>query len=395
MKKSLCILYSLILTITLSGCVSGITSFKNVDEMVFARVLAIDKSDNNEGNVVVTAAYEVTAGSGASDTSSKKNQFAKISSEGKTVYDTVRSFNSFSGKNVYLGQVDYILLSEEAAKDGLFKYVDFFTRYYEVNLNTDIFIVKGSSAKKILDKASQEEYFISKYLKDLIKDSKYLSISREVKLKDIMRTLNKSHISPSLPYLKLKESLDGDKRDYIQLDGYAFFDGDKPAGYLTGKEARGFSWITGKITSGIILVKGKKGKDISLEIHSSETKIYPALDDDNTGITVHINMSSNISEQTSPEDIYDEQTLKSLIKQQNQIIRKEVENTFSLAKDKHADVFGIGDIIYHKHPVKWQRIKNNWPRRFAELKINVEVESEIKRTYIIEQPIGSEIIKNE
>ena len=384
--------YILSLTIIAStGCEGGMINYKNIDEIIFARVLAVDESGSGTGNIRITAAYQVLKSEGQEDSSSGKKQSAEISSEGKTVFEAIRNFNSFSEKKVFLGQVDFILFSEDVVKGGLLKYIDFFVRYYEVNLNTDIFVVKGTTAKKLLDATLENESFVSKYIKSLVENSRYLSISGEVKLKDIVRTLDKSYISSHLPSLRLRES--PDKEDTIEMDGYAIFDGEKLAGYLTGKEARGFNWITDKVASGAILVKGKDGKDISLEIHSARARIRPVFDNNSLTVTIRVDMSSNISEQTSPENIYNERTIEDLKKRQEQLIKQEIENTLALAKEKRTDVFGIGDIVYHRYPVKWQGLKNNWMNTFANLNFNVKVSSEIKRTYIIKQPIGSDIDK--
>lgn len=390
------ILFSILVLIMIAftGCDDGITNYKNIDEIIFARVLAIDKANTDSNDVSITAAYQVSTSGGSGDPSAKKKQADVITSEGKTLFDTVRNFNSFSDRKIFLGQVDFILFSEDIAKDGLLKYIDFFARYYEVNLNTDIFIVKNTTAKELLDTAVKNEYFVSKYLKSLLENSRYLSISSGVKLKDIIRSLDKSYISPYLPSLRIKESLNEDGENDIEMDGYAIFDGEKLIGYFTEKEARGFNWITNKVISGVILVKGKDGKDISLEIHSSRTKIRPVFDNNNLAVTVSVDMSSNISEQTSSEDIYNEQTLEYLKNQQEQIIKREIEKALALAKDKHTDVFGIGDIIYHKHPIKWQGLENTWMEAFANLKTDVEVASDIKRTYITKQPTRSENIRN-
>ena len=389
----LCILS--LLVIIIAGYDKSITSYRNIDEIIFARVLAVDKSTTDSNNVRITASYQMPAGEGSGNSFSKNNQSAVISSEGKTLSEAVRNFNSFSDKKIFLGQVDFILFSEDTGIDGLLQYIDFFTRYYEVNLNTSIFIVKEASAEELLKAAGKNESSVSKYLKNLLENSRALSVSGEIKLKNIVRTLNKSHISAHLPSLKLRENSNHDSsKIHIEMDGYAIFKGDKLAGYLTSKKARGFNWITNQIMSGTILVKGKDGKDISLEINSSKRKIEPLLDNDNLTITVYVDMSSNISEQTSMEDIYNEQALEDLKRQQEQIILEEIGQVLDLAKEKKADIFGIGDIVYHKYPIQWQELKNSWPETFSNLPIDIEVASEIKRTYILNQPTGNEMTAN-
>lgn len=91
------ILFSILVLIMIAftGCDDGITNYKNIDEIIFARVLAIDKANTDSNDVSITAAYQVSTSGGSGDPSAKKKQADVITSEGKTLFDTVRNFNSF------------------------------------------------------------------------------------------------------------------------------------------------------------------------------------------------------------------------------------------------------------------------------------------------------------
>ena len=54
--------------------------------------------------------------------------------------------------------------------------------------------------------------------------------------------------------------------------------------------------------------------------------------------------------------------------------------------ERNTDIFGLGDAIYHQHPGKWKDIEDKWEELFPKMKINVNVESKINRTYDIKEP---------
>ena len=53
------------------------------------------------------------------------------------------------------------------------------------------------------------------------------------------------------------------------------------------------------------------------------------------------------------------------------------------------DIFPISYEVYRKYPVLWESIKNDWNKIFPDLKISVNIDSVINRTYDIEEPIRS------
>jgi hypothetical protein len=41
-----------------------------------------------------------------------------------------------------------------------------------------------------------------------------------------------------------------------------------------------------------------------------------------------------------------------------------------------------------QHPLKWEKIKDNWPEIYSNLKMEINVDSHIMRTYDINDPNG-------
>jgi spore germination protein KC len=176
---------------------------------------------------------------------------------------------------------------------------------------------------------------------------------------------------------------------YQNLNGFAVFDGTKLFGYITDYMARGLNWVKGKIESGVIVIKDKNNKPMSMEIISSKSEIKTKVVDDKPEATITIGFSTNLGEVMDQENISTEETTKSAIQQQNEIIKKEVENVVEYAQKNGLDILDISDVIHHEQPLKWEKMEDNWKEILKTMKISVEVKSNINRTYHIREPIRS------
>ncbi|MDF2865745.1 MAG: gerKC4 [Clostridia bacterium] len=189
-----------------------------------------------------------------------------------------------------------------------------------------------------------------------------------------------------------KDSTSTKEKDilYLNLNGFAVFDGVKLLGYVSDYMARGLNWINSNIVSTIIVVKDEKEKDVSMEVINSSSKIKIDLDGNIPQASININFSTNIGEVMSQDNIFNEVELSKIIEKQNDIVKKEAESIIEFAQKNNLDILGISDAIYHQHPLKWDIIKENWKETFKTMEITVNVQSNVNRTYHIRQPIRSE-----
>jgi len=171
--------------------------------------------------------------------------------------------------------------------------------------------------------------------------------------------------------------------------GFALFKGEKLSEYIKDNMARGLNWVRGKVDSGIIVVKDPSGQSVSLKITDAKTKVMPKLSQGDLDITIKVYFSTNVSDIKGTKNIFEKRTLDYLKEQQEHIVKKEIMEILSFAKENNMDIFPISDEVYHKYPVFWEGIKDSWSEVFPKLKISVEAESVINRTYDIKEPIKS------
>lgn len=390
MKKALLFSTSLILLITFTGCKSITMSRHEIRDLEFIRAIAIDKSLSEEGYVRLTISSQRVSSKG--DGQSEEKESITVYSEGRTVSEAMRNFNKYLEKEPFLGHLEYIVIGEEAARDGILKYIDFFSRDHEVRLNMNVFLMKSGRAEELMEKASSKGKFIFDKLGGLIKNRTEHSMTNIVNLIEVMYILDLEFLNlyiPCIEMVKVTKNENGPNSSMdVKMSGLAIFERDKLVGHLDDSMARGLNWLMDKIYSGIIVVNSQKGSKISLEIVDSKTKIQPEIKDDNLFVKVKVNVFSNIDEIQSSENIFNGETISFLERQQGQIVKEEIEKVIEYAQQEVGlDFFGIGGKFFHKYPIVWEDIyRKKWRAVFPEVKFEVTVNSSIRKTYDIKQP---------
>jgi len=401
MKKIVIGVGLILLFVNLAGCKENILPKRTeINDLQLVQVIGIDKLEGDTDDCMITVAsknLEAGGGQGSSgsseeSTSGNMANTLVLSSTGKTIFDAVRNIQLHSNKTIFWGHTEYYLIGENAARENLAKYIDFFTRDHELRIESKVYIVKGSTAKDLIEQFGQTDYYIVDKLDSLGQNFKLLSNSGELKIHELMRFIDIHHTSARIPCIYLASRNGGQKKQVKDIGsyGYAIISNLKLAGFIDPSISRGINLITNTVGSSIVTVKDPAGQDISLEIIDSKTEVIPNFDgDDLKSITLKTKVISNIGEIQSQIDFTDENSVSYMESQQSEILKKEMESVLEKIQDFQSDCLGICDKIRLKRPLKWHKIEDRWMQIFTNIKIDVRVESEIQRTYELNAPSGS------
>lgn len=383
-KTRLLIILVCIFSMMLTSCIQQ----TEIDKLIFVRAVALDKSDKEDA-VRITVESESSLPSSGKGEAQKK--VLRLHAEGKTIFDADRNFASYAERDIFWGHTKYIILGESAAKEDVLKYLDFFIRNHENRLNTTVAVARNSSADELIELPSSD--VAHRDIAGLFNNTGKLSVSREILLSEFIEALNSKYSSAYLPCISLIKNTEAlgshAGKNHLSLDGFAVFKGKTLLDFITDKKARGLNWISGDIKSTIIVVKDKKEKNVSLEVIGQHVKVKTSIKDGMPDISVKVSVTSNVGELEGQTDVLNKESLLQLEKQQNDMVKEEIESVIAFAKENSVDIFGFGDRIFHQHPVKWEGIKENWNNIFPQISVKVEVESKISRVYNIGKPIRS------
>lgn len=379
----------------MTGCNIAFFDATQINDVEFIRAVGIDKAPEGKIRFTIATQRIVTGG----ERGGSEQKLSEIMySEGRTGFEAARNFWAYSEKRPFFGHLEYILIGEEAAKDGILKHLDFFTRDPEDRLNLNVFVVKGTDAGEMVRQGNTRDKFVFDRLEGIKEHYWGLSMINRVDLMEIMYILDTEYLSLYIPCVKLTEKTensDGHNEGMdIALEGFAIFEGDRLAGYLEREMARGLSFLRNMAKSGVLNVRARNGSMVALELISSNRKMKPELMDGELRVAIEIDLKCNIAEIQSSEGVFDHESLRYLEEQSNQLIMDEVMKVIEFAREKRLDCFAAGDAVMHKYPCKWEDyLEKNWRDIFSEIDFEVTVRTNVSRTYDIKQPIGAKDIK--
>ncbi len=386
--KTIKLLVLILIVLLQSGCKITFLGRTEINKIEFIRVLGIDKSTEKEGYVRLTISTQRIQAETSGDGS--KNQSRIIVSEGKTVFEAVRNFWNYMDRKPFWGHIEYVLIGEEVAKDGIMKYIDFFCRDPEVRLDLRIYQTRGCNAEEVIAKASSEERFIYDQLQGATENQPGQSVLNVVDMVEVMYILDREYLCLYIPCLELQQKTKPTSKDNamdITMGGFALFEGDKLAAHLDTEMGRGLNWLMNQVKTGIITVKSPKGNNISLEIIESNVKLKPALSDGKLTVQVNAYVTANIAEVQGSEDVFTQEGVSYLEEQMQEAVKNEIEAVIHFAQEKDMDFFSTGDAVFHRYPIQWEdEFEKKWKTVFSEVVFKVDVTPAITGTYNISQP---------
>ncbi|NMA95503.1 MAG: Ger(x)C family spore germination protein [Clostridiales bacterium] len=385
----------------LSGCNLGayFVERREIRDLEFMRVMGIDKSLEEPDSIEISLLYLPESGGGDGGGNEKNGgdkesgNVRNIRSKGLTVFEAIRDAEMYSEKHMHISHIHATLIGEGAAKEGLIPYIDFISRGFRMRLKQNIYIIKGSTAEDFMDGATKVHYILPNVLKHFEMICTMTSTSRMVQLIELLNMIDFEYAGVIIPAIKLIEGVSTEKEEKdemmnVDLDGFAVLDREsRLVGYADKRLSAGINIINDKYVDGIIDVLDPYGFELTLDVVELKCKKkYKFVGDELDLVQIDINVSSNIGEQHSRKDIFDEKGLEHLKSQQAESIKEQILETIDFAQSRNVDILGFASDLHRKHPIKWDRIKEDWDDIFPHVKVNINVDSKIARTYDIKQP---------
>ncbi len=367
--------------ITLPGCWNR----RELDTLAIVAGAAIDKIPGEEKIRITAQVINPSAMQSpqTGEMSAGAKEYVNFSETGTTVFEVARKITTFSSRKLYWPHNQVLILSEDICKHGISHWIDFFIRDHETRLRVKVLVSEGE-ARSILEKEAALEKLPAREIGEIVDGLASTSIAPQTTLRDFLCRMLEDSGAPVAPLISLKEK-EGKKE--TQISGTAVFKRTRLVGTLDPFESRGFLFITGKVQSGIILIKCPGSEDLSsLEIINAGSETVPLIKDGKLSVTVKITEEGNLGCQMCGSDLTKPQTWQLLEEKQNKAILAEAMSSVKKAQELRADIFGFGEAFHRKYPLKWNGLKENWDEHFANLEVNIEVESHLRRSGQISLP---------
>ena len=380
MKKFTIIIITFIITITLTGC----GGYEELNNLSIVTAVAFDKTDD---------VYELSfliANSPKAQTSAKEGE-AKTTvytGKGKTIAEASKDIEQIVPKQIYLGHINVVVISEDIAEDGFLKIADWLLRNPQTRKKFYLLQAKDVSAKNILKIVSPLESFPSQSIATLIEsNSETKSIATSITYSNFIAQILEKGYDPVLPSITIKGDVKEGSNEknlettepesYLVLGPLAIYKGDKLEGFSNEKESWAINVLKNEAKEVNYNVK-YQNQDVSIETSSLKSDIK-IIDKNNIEITISgVGDIYNINNQI---DIQNYKEINKIEKTWSKSLKKDLSKVVKKVQSKYkADIFGFGNLIYKNDPQTWKKLKNNWNSKYfpnlnIKLKTNLKIEA--------------------
>jgi spore germination protein KC len=403
MKKSLIIILVLIMSVpVLSACWNQ----KELTDLAFVMALGIDRGEDdlyhisfqlvNPGNV---SAGQTGGGQGL--------PIAVYKSEGRTITEAARNATKEVSRRLYYAHTNLVVISEDVARDRnlMLNLLDAFARDPEFRTTTELVIARDSTAEEIVTTLTiLDKLPVTKVTKELKFTEAMKGENKSVNIDEIIDGITGNGKEPiANGYRLIGRKEDASKATNLQktttdaflaADGLAVFKDGALIDWIESNKSRGIIWVLDKAKSTDITLKWKGKKNaLSVVPIRSKTKVSTIFKHGKPVINIKVENEGWISEANTAINLMDPKTIIKIEKMTEKKIKKEVESSVKEAQRLKCDIFGFGDIVHKANPKVWRKLKGNWNNYFADIEVNVKVNSYVRREGVRTNPFWSDINK--
>ena len=332
-----------------------------------------------------------------------KPSYWTVSAWGHTTIDALSNLRKKVTRQIHYSHTSVFIISEDFVKGkGVIPVIDALERTRQ-SRPIILMAVTRDNVKEVLEVNFPIETHNIKGIRQMINLSdEEIGTTVAKTAKNFINKLTRPGLEPVAVKLELLDGEDKgiednsentcsepDSPPELKIDGIATFRRDKLAGFLDGRETRGWNWTQGNIERAILHLKTPDiEENLSVVTRENESKIEPVLNDGKPEINIFIETTADIQGVMGRSQFEKKSDLViSLKKRLSQVIRNDIEMALTAGQEQKSDIFGFGNAFYRLHYDKWQEIKNDWEDIFTTLPVNIEIEVEVERTGMIDRGI--------
>lgn len=289
-----------------------------------------------------------------------------------TVMEAIRDIPIHLGRKAQWSHMRVIIIGEKLAKsEKIGNLLDLFYRDHEPRSSVSIMIAKGPARKLFEKKPLIEQTTAQQFLRT--EESSYQNAAKtlDTSLLSLIRELKSAHPDAVISYVYE----DPQTKDMFSAAGLALFKDGVMKEVMPASKVEGLIILRNEYSSGVVEIPcpGMKGMKETTEVLSMDVKIKPLVKGDKISASVKLRGELAIGELrcTKIDKLEDEQVFVSKVEK---ALAKQVNDCIQFLQKNRIDVIGIGNRIYRKSPGTWEKLKDNWDVRFAEMPFDIEVE---------------------
>lgn len=358
--------------------VGGISAdYSEVADLELVRTIAVDKEGDN---VVLT----VSSGTGA------EGDKAKITgTEAGSLATAINELRRGAfAREPFFSHVEHIIIGESAARDteGIKPYLDYISRSTDMRMDTNIFIVKGQTARSFLIETTGENTTAADMLSFLEKDVDKTTSGHVFTCGQVSAALAEGGVALIQAVTLNGETSLEDQAQMVIPDGFAIIkDGvltdftslSQTKGICIVKETAKFETVDMKIAGGSVSL-GVTGVKTDIDAEFSEGGL--------SSVNITVDIDANVEQMSGVGEITEASFRKELCDMLSETEKRRITLALQGSVASDADFMDIGQSIKLKHPYKYGDLKNSFIEELKNAQVNIQVNVTIQRSYDILDP---------
>lgn len=389
------VLVALMLLPVLTGCWNR----RELNDLGIQMGMAIDM-DGKGYNVAVQV---VVPGSVTSRTTRPSSTVTMFKATAPTLLSAMRKLTETSPRKIYGAHIRVLVIGEALAREGVAQALDLLLRDHEVRSDFYVLIARDTTAESVLRIMTELEQIPANHLfQSLDTSAKSWAPTTPVTLDRLIENMLTEGSEAVLTgvWVDGNEKIGNKKANVDEIKKAAqlrvadvgVLKKDRLIGWLTEEESRGFNYITNQVTSTAAYLTCSDGRRLALEVIRSNTEMKGRVVDGKPEIVIKIVEESNVAEAGCDIDLNRPETLQMLEAEETKKKIELMQHAVETVQRKYkTDIFGFAQAINRADPKAWRKLKDDWPKHFAELKVEYDVHVHIRRVGMSQQPLQRQL----
>jgi spore germination protein KC len=383
-RRSMALFLYFAVAATLVGCWDR----RELNDLAIAVGIGLDRSDNGiEVTTQIVNPSEVASKKAGTGYSTPVTSFSATE---LTTFEALRKLTTIAPRRIFPSHLRVLVIGESLARQGLMNVLDGISRDRDFRSDFYLIIAKGTSARKVLEILTPiEQIPANKMFVTLDMSQKFWAPTVKMQLDQFMSDLADPAKDTVLTGIEIAGNQEMGKTirnlskaepiALLKYTGVALFNDDKLTDWLNEDESKGYNFIMGNVknTAGHLTCPG--GGNLAVEGTRTKSKIKGKVVEGKPEISIQFSIEQNIGEVQCKIDLTKSENINLIEELAKEKLTKVMEAAVHKAQDNKADIFGFGEAIEDANPKYWLKIRKDWDKYFADLKVTFNVDVQIRR----------------
>ncbi len=332
MKKAFLILLIICMLFSLSGCSIKETISSQKQEYIVSAI-GFD-SDDKQFDLTLEAIII------NSENSDAERELRLLNGKGRTIAEAMTDAQKSASQPLLLSHCATVVIGDTVNRNQLSEITDFCRS--NDGLALSVMLVSSKNAKSLLECKALSSVAMGYDIMSMTEQlSDRTGIAFKNRLYEIKSAYERKIKVFALPRFEVNE------QEYF-YNGISVYNDGKQLTKLNHQDTAIYSVMTDTLKKGKILIDGKE-----ISVESSYTVCnFKAGSRLNTVLTLDLRLVGNDN-------------------QDKELIKQQVETLFKYSTELSADIFGFGNILYHKQKTAWDTFKENYPKHYKNSALTV------------------------